>query len=44
MLVNVVVGCTVTQFRLWSTTWIAYAASVLLYLLRVKLELVSIVD
>lgn len=40
---NVIVGCTVSQFGVGWTTWIAYAASLLLYVLRVKLELLCVV-
>ncbi|KAK6137456.1 hypothetical protein DH2020_028813 [Rehmannia glutinosa] len=44
LLGNVIVGCTVSQFGLRGTTWIAYGASILLYGLRLKLESLSLVD
>lgn len=44
LLSNVVVGCTVSQFGLRVTTWLAYGASVLLYGLRMKVESLCIVS
>ncbi|KAL3652670.1 hypothetical protein CASFOL_002351 [Castilleja foliolosa] len=44
LLGNVIVGCTVSQFGLRGTTWIAYGSSVLLYGLRLKLESVFLED
>ncbi|KZV16094.1 hypothetical protein F511_24887 [Dorcoceras hygrometricum] len=44
LLSNVVVGCTVSQFGLRGTTWLAYGASVLLYGLRIKVESLCILD
>ncbi|KAI3468741.1 hypothetical protein Pfo_025404 [Paulownia fortunei] len=44
LLGNVIVGCTVSQFGLHGTTWLAYGASILLYGLRLKLESMSLVD
>ncbi|KAH6761112.1 hypothetical protein C2S52_008230 [Perilla frutescens var. hirtella] len=41
---NVIVGCTVSEFGVGRTTWLAYAAALLLYILRVKLELVCVVN
>lgn len=43
LLGNVVVGCTVSQLGLRSTTWLACAASLLLYGLRLKLESLTVV-
>lgn len=44
LLSNVVVGCTVSQFGLRGTSWLAYGASVLLYGLRIKVEPLCIVN
>lgn len=44
LLGNVVVGCTVSQFGLRGTTWVAYGASVVLYGLRLKLQNLTLVD
>ncbi|KAK6158184.1 hypothetical protein DH2020_005498 [Rehmannia glutinosa] len=41
---NVIVGCTVSQFGLRGTTWIAYGTSVLLFGLRLKLESLSFIS
>ncbi|KAK4435327.1 hypothetical protein Salat_0696100 [Sesamum alatum] len=38
LLGNVIVGCTVSQFGLRGTTWLAYGASLLLFGLRLKME------
>ncbi|KAK6137491.1 hypothetical protein DH2020_028744 [Rehmannia glutinosa] len=44
LLGNLIVDCTVSQFGLRGTTWIAYGASILLYGLRLKLESMSYVE
>ncbi|XP_075516028.1 uncharacterized protein LOC142550869 [Primulina tabacum] len=44
LLGNVLVGCTVSEYGLRGTTWIAYGAAVVLYGLKVKLESVALVD
>lgn len=41
LLGNAIVGCSVSEFGLRGKTWIAYAASVFLYCLRLKLQSLS---
>lgn len=44
LLGNVIVGCTVSQFGVRGTTWHTYGASLLLYILRLKLEALTLLN